>query len=77
LVNQLREAKYFTYLDLHNGYNNNRIKERHEYKLTPLGLFESLVMNFGMTNVPETLQSLMNEVFRDMISRKIASSILR
>jgi hypothetical protein len=27
LVDQLREAKYFTHLDLRNGYNNIRIKE--------------------------------------------------
>jgi len=70
LIDQLREAKYFTHLDLRNGYNNVRIKEGHEYKLafnTPIGLFEPLVMYFGMTNAPGAFQSLMNEIFRDMI----------
>jgi len=70
LIDQLREAKYFTHLDLRNGYNNVRIKEGHKYKLafnTPIGLFEPLVMYFGMTNAPGAFQSLMNEIFRDMI----------
>ena len=73
LVDQLREAKYFTHLDLRNGYNNIRVKEGHEHKLafqTPLGLFELLVMYFGMTNAPGAFQSLMNEIFRDMISNR-------
>jgi len=72
LVDQLREAKYFTHLDLRNGYNNIRIKEGHKHKLafqTPLGLFEPLVMYFGMTNAPRAFQSLMNEIFRDMITK--------
>jgi hypothetical protein len=72
LVDQLREAKYFTHLDLRNGYNNIRIKKGHEYKLafqTPLGLFEPLVMYFGMTNAPGAFQSLMNEIFQDMIMK--------
>jgi len=70
LIDQLREARYFTHLDLRNGYNNVRIKEGHEYKLafnTPIGLFKPLVMYFGMTNTPGAFQSLMNEIFRDMI----------
>ena len=70
LVDQLREARYFTHLDLRNGYNNIRIKKGHEYKLafqTPIGMFEPLVMYFGMTNAPGAFQSLMNEIFRDMI----------
>ena len=70
LIDQLREAKYFTHLDLRNGYNNIRIKKGHEYKLafqTPIGLFEPLVMYFGMSNAPGAFQALMNEIFKDMI----------
>ena len=70
LIDQLREAKYFTHLDLRNGYNNIRIKEGHEYKLafqTPIGLFKPLVMYFGMSNAPGAFQALMNEIFKDMI----------
>src|SRR5258708_14372234 len=70
LIDQLREAKYFSHLDLRNGYNNVRIKEGHEHKLafqTPLGLYEPLVMYFGMTNAPGAFQALMNHIFHDMI----------
>ena len=69
-MDQLREAKYFTHLDLQNGYNNIRIKKGDEHKLTfqtPLGLFEPLVMYFGMTNAPGAFQSLMNDIFQDLI----------
>ena len=70
LVDYLQEAKYFTHLNLRNGYNNIRIKKGHEYKLafqTPLGLFEPLVMYFGMTNTLGAFQALMNHIFRDLI----------
>ena len=57
LVSQLRGARYFTKLDVHWGFNNVRIKPRDEWKAafhTNRGLFESLVMFFGMTNSPAT-----------------------
>ena len=66
LVSQLREAKYFTKLDVRWGFNNVRIKPRDEWKAafcTNRGLFELLVMFFRMTNSPATFQTMMNEVF--------------
>ena len=57
-------------MDLRNGYNNVQIKKGYEYKLafqTPIGLFEPLVMYFGMSNAPGAFQALMNEIFRDLI----------
>ena len=53
LVNKLKGAKYFTKLDVQWGYNNIRIKEGDEWKaafITNHGLFEPLVMFFGLTN---------------------------
>ena len=53
LVLQLRKAKYFTKLDVCWGFNNVCIKPRNEWKAafqTNRGLFEPLVMFFGMTN---------------------------
>ena len=53
LINQLRGAKYFTELDVRWGYNNVRICEGDEWKAafwTNQGLFEPLVMFFGLTN---------------------------
>jgi hypothetical protein len=32
------------------------------------GLFEPLVMFFGLTNSPATFQAMMNDIFRDLIS---------
>ena len=72
LVNQLRGAKYFTKLDVRWGYNNVRIKDGDEWKAafrTNRGLFEPLVMFFGLTNSPATFQTMMNDIFRDLIAQ--------
>jgi len=70
LVLQLCRARYFTKLDVHWGFNNVRIKPGDEWKAafwTNRGLFEPLVMFFGMTNSPATFQTMMNNIFRDLI----------
>ena len=70
LVNQLHGAQYFTKLDVRWGYNNVRIKEGDEWKAafrTNRGLFEPLVMFFGLTNSPATFQTMMNDIFHDLI----------
>jgi hypothetical protein len=74
LVNQLRGAKYFTKLDIRWGFNNVRIKEGDEWKAafrTNRGMFEPLVMFFGLTNSPATFQTMMNDIFTDMISEGV------
>jgi len=74
LVSQLRGARYFTKLDVHWGFNNVHIKPRDEWKAafqTNQGLFELLVMFFGMTNSPATFQMMMNDIFRDLIAEGI------
>ena len=70
LIQQLKGARYFTKLDVRCGYNNVRIKEGDEWKAAfrmNRGLFEPLVMFFGLTNSPATFQTMMNEVFADLI----------
>ena len=70
LINDLRGARYFTKLDVRWGYNNVRIKEGDEWKAafrTNRGLFEPLVMFFGLTNSPATFQTMMNDIFQDLI----------
>src|ERR1700756_4732887 len=73
LLLKLRGMKYFTKLDLRWGYNNIRMKPGSEefaaFK-TPRGLFEPLVMFFGLCNSPAAFQRMMNEYFRDMINEK-------
>ena len=61
LMSQLREqlgkAKYFTKLDLKNGYNLIRIAKGDEHKTafrTHFGQYEYLVMPFGLCNAPAT-----------------------
>ena len=53
------------------GDNNNIcIKEGEEWKAafkTPLGLFETTVMTFGLCNAPATFQTFMNNIPEDMI----------
>jgi len=74
LVSQLRGAKYFTKLDVRWSFNNVRIKPGDEWKAafwTNRGLFEPLVMFFGMTNSPATFQTMMNDIFRDLIAEGI------
>jgi hypothetical protein len=70
LINQLHGAKYFTKLNVHWGYNNIRIKEDNKWKAVfraNRSLFELLVMFFGLTNCPATFQTMMNEIFQDLI----------
>src|SRR5882672_8167736 len=54
-------------MDVRWGYNNVRIKEGDEWKAafrTNRGLFEPLVMFFGLTNSPATFQTMMNDILR-------------
>ena len=72
LINKLKNAKYFTKLDIQWGYNNIWMKEGNEWKAvfrTNRGLFEPLVMFFGLTNSPATFQTMMNHLFRDLINQ--------
>ena len=72
LIDKLKTAKYFTKLDIRWGYNNIRMKDSDEWKAafcTNRGLFELLVMFFGLTNSLATFQTMMNQLFRDLINR--------
>ena len=67
LINKLKGAKYFTKLDV----RWDIIKEGDEWKaafLTNRGLFEPLVMFFGLTNSPTTFQTMINELLRDLVN---------
>jgi hypothetical protein len=71
VIGRLRGARYFTKFDVRWGYHNVRIKEGDEWKAafsTNTGLFEPLVMLFGLTNSPATFQALMNSIFSDLVA---------
>jgi hypothetical protein len=79
LIHRLKGAKYFTKLDVRWGYNNVRIKEGDEWKAafrTNRGLFEPLVMYFGLTNSSMTFQMMMNKIFEDLITQGVGSIYL-
>jgi hypothetical protein len=62
----------FTKFNVWWGYNNVHIKDGDEWKatfLTPEGLFEPMVMFFGLTNSPATFQMMMNTIFQKEVSQ--------
>ena len=74
LINKLEGARYFTKLDVHWGFNNVWMKEGDKWKAafwTNRGLYEPLVMFFGLTNSPATFQTMMDGIFEDLISEGV------
>jgi hypothetical protein len=79
LIHRLKDVRYFTKLDVRWGYNNVRIREGDEWKATfrtNRGLFEPLVMYFGLTNSPATFQTIINKIFQDLITEGVISIYL-
>jgi hypothetical protein len=66
-LNNLKGMKYFSKVDIIAAFNNLRICKGEEYLTafrTRFGLFETLVMPFGLTGAPSTFQRFINDTLR-------------
>jgi hypothetical protein len=66
LFNQMRGARVFSKIDLRSGYHQFKIRPSDIPKTdfsTRYGLYEFIVMSFGLTSAPTYFMDLKNKVF--------------
>ena len=74
LVESTAEHKLLTFMNAFSGYNQIKMAEEDQEKtafITSQGLYCYKVMPFGLKNVGETYQRLVNRMFREQIGRNM------
>jgi hypothetical protein len=72
LFDQMRGARVFSKIDLWSGYHQMKIRPSDIPKMTfstKYGLYEFIVMSFGLTNALAYFMNLMNKVFMEYLDR--------